>query len=213
MQRSVLVVFAVLAVFGIAPPTANAAHPKPVPTAAGIESHLPRLTRALRKRWPGIVFASVSHNHKTVVFYDSSALRLTDAQGRHPRELAVQLSWDFANAMITDMSFSFKPDNTRVAVLVTMIGGEPMGATWERLYTADVASGRVRLLTEWGYRIMGHGPKTGDREVRGWSADGKSVVVSGNVYGGQEMPIDQEMVGTETVLVNDIQGAKPRPKK
>jgi len=212
-QGALICILSVLSLVALSPGSTAAGASGPAPLADSIERKLPLLTRTLRKKWPGIAFAAISHNKKTVVFYDGKTIRLTDVQGRHPRKLALQLSWDFANAMITDIFFSFRSDDKRLAVLVTLVGGEPMGATSERLWTADVATGRVRHLTDWGYRIQGRGPQVGDRQIRGWSADGKSVIVSGTVYNGLEMPIDQKKTGTRTVLVKDEQSATPQVRR
>ena len=165
---------------------------------------LPPLSNALRKRWRNIEFAAVSHNRKIVALCDGSAIRLTDAQGKHPRRLSIHLPpRGIDEDLLDSVSFSFRPDDGRVAVLVATVGGEPIIATTEILYTTDVASGRIRQLEEWGYSLQGAGPETADRRVTGWTADGKSVIVTGDVYNGVDMPSQVWRIGQETVNVKD----------
>lgn len=119
------------------------------------------------------------------------------------RRLRVFLPDEIANTEIM-VSFVFRLDNRRVAILTTQIGGEPIGYTVERLWTADVASGRVRQLKKWEYRVQGSSPVTADRKIERWATDNKAVIITGTVYEGKEMPTDAHKIGTERVVVKDV---------
>lgn len=184
--------------------TAIAQYSPPIPPQFEVgPSRLPRLSHALRKRWPNIVSAAVSPNGKSVAVFDGSRVYLTDSIGKKARRLHVLLREEIANTEAL-VSIVFRRDNRRVAVLTTQIGGEPIGYTVERLWTADLASGRVRQLRKWEYRVQGSSPVTADRKIEKWATNNKAIIITGTVYEGKEMPTDAHKVGTERVVVKDV---------
>ncbi len=61
---------------------------------------------------------------------------------------------------------------------------------------------------KWEYRVQGPGPVTADRKIKGWTFNGKSVIVSGDIYRGADMPAEAEKVGAKAVIVRDAQRAR-----
>jgi len=175
--------------------TVIAQYGPPIPPQFEVgQLHLPPLSRTLRKEWPDIVSAAVSRNRKSVAFFDGSGVYLTDSAGRNVHRLHVLLREEMASEEVL-VSFAFRRDNRRVAILTTQIGGEPIGYTVERLWTADVVSGHVRQLKKWDYRVQGSSPVTADRKIERWATDGKAVIVTGTIYEGKEMPTDLTRLG------------------
>lgn len=158
----------------------------------------------LRRKWPReIASATVSPDGKTVALYDYDGVYLTDTHAKRLRKLHISpLLQNFASEHLV-VWFQFRPDSRRVAILTTLVFGEPQGAYIERLWTADVATGRVRRLAAWGDRVQGQGPQTGERSLKRWSLDGKSVILTGVIYDGVDMPSDAKRVGTERIVVKD----------
>jgi len=163
---------------------------------------LPHLSRTLRRTWPHILSAAVSRDGKHVALYTGSRVYLTNAQGQKARRLRVLLPEEIVNQE-TLVSFTFRPDNRRVAIMTTVIGGEPIGFTIERLWTAGVASGHLRQLRKWEYRVQGPDPVTADRKIAGWTKDNKAVIITGTIYRGEDMPSDARAAGVQRVRVND----------
>jgi hypothetical protein len=167
------------------------------------------LNDPLQRNWPiGIETAVLSPDGKTVAFYDTHGVYLSDRRGRHAHKLRMKLHENLANETL-NTSFFFRPDGKRVAILTTLDYGEPLGAFIERLWTADTTTGRVRKLHEWMDRVQGPGPITAERKLGGWSSNGRSVLIVGTVYNGAEMPIDAREVGKERVSIKDV----PVPKR
>jgi len=157
----------------------------------------------LRKKWRRpIESAAFSRDRKTAALYDGAGVYLIDAQGRRIRRIRIILFEKLANEQLI-VSFAFRPDSRRVAILTTLVYGEPMGAFIERLWTADVATGRARRLCAWADRVQGPGPITAERKLEGWTADKRSIIVSGVVFDGVEMPTDARRVGKERVVIKD----------
>lgn len=158
----------------------------------------------LRKKWPQeIQSAVISPDRTTVAFFDGSNVYLTNPQGRRVRKLPITLLENLANEQLT-VSFAFRKDSRRIAILTSLVYGEPMGAFIERLWTADTATGRTRKLSEWADRVQGPGPIVAERALEGWTSDGKSVVITGVIYDGLEMPSDAREVGTKRIIVKDV---------
>ena len=158
---------------------------------------------ALHKAWPrAIETAALSSDGKTVTIYDGTGVFLTDPRGKTVRRVRVILRENLASEHLL-VSFAFSPNDRRVAILTTLIYGEPLGAFIERLWTADVATGRCRHLSEWADRVQASGRVTAERRIEGWTEDGKSVIIHGVVYEGIEMPIDARVAGAEWVVVED----------
>lgn len=155
------------------------------------------------KRWPRpIQSAILSPDEKTIALYDGQGFFLTDTCGKSVRRLRIRVYRNLASEQLT-VSFRFRPDSRRVAILTAVLYGEPVGAFIETLWTADTATGRLRRLREWSGRIQGAGPITAERKLEGWSKDGRTVVVSGIIYDGLEMPSDAREAGVERVAVRD----------
>lgn len=159
------------------------------------------------KQWPrAIETAVLSPDGKAIAVYDGKGVFLTDAGGKQVRKVPITLFQKLANEEI-NVAFAFRPDSKRIAVLTTLNYGEPMGAFIERLWTADVATGKSRRLSEWEDRIQGSSPVTAERQIEGWTKDGKSIVVVGTVYGGEEMPVDAQKISTQRVIIKDSQSS------
>jgi hypothetical protein len=157
----------------------------------------------VRERWPrSILTAVLSPDGKTVAIHDDTGVSLVDPSGRNTRRAKVTLLENVANEQVA-VFFAFRPDSRRVAILARLTYGEPMGAFIERLWTADVATGCSRRLSEWSDRFQGSGPIVGDRRIEGWTPDGKSVIVTGVVYVG-EMPGEMRQAGTKQVVIRDV---------
>jgi len=52
--------------------------------------------------------------------------------------------------------------------------------------------------------VQGPGPIVAERALEGWTSDGKSVVITGVIYDGLEMPSDAREVGTKRIIVKDV---------
>jgi len=153
----------------------------------------------------------LSPNRKTIAIYDGTGVFLTDGAGKHVRRARIPLFENLANEHVS-VAFAFRPDSRRIAVLTTLVYGEPMGAFIERLWTVDVATGRYRRLSEWADRVQGSAPVTAEREIEGWTRDGRAVIVTGTVFAGAEMPVDAHKVGTQRVIVRDLPCSRQRRK-
>ena len=145
----------------------------------------------------------MSPDSKTVAIYDGKGVFLTDIGGKHVRKIPITLFQKLANETVS-VAFAFSPDSRRIAILTTLNYGEPMGAFIERVWTADVATGNSRRLSEWEDRVQGSSPVTAERKIEGWTKDGTAVIITGTVYGGEEMPIDVHKIGTKRVVLKDI---------
>jgi len=171
--------------------------------ASDAESRVLPPDHPIYKRWPqAIETAALSPDGKVIAVYDGKGVFLTDAEGKHVRKIPITLFQKLANEEVS-VAFAFRPDSRRIAILTTLNYGEPMGAFIERLWTADVATGKSRRLSEWEDRIQGSSPVTAERQIEGWTKDGKSIIVVGTVYGGEEMPVDAQKIGTQRVVIKD----------
>lgn len=158
---------------------------------------------SLREKWPrSILTAVVSTNGKTVAIHDDAGVFLTDQKGGNVRRVKITLLEKLANEQVT-VFFAFGPDSRRVAILTRLSYGEPMGAFIERLWTADVATGCSRRLSEWSDRFQGSGPIVAERSIEGWTPDGKSIVVSGVIYEG-DMPAEMHRTGSKRAVIRDM---------
>lgn len=168
---------------------------------------------SIHKRWPrAIETAVLSRDGKVIAVYDGRGVFLTDTNGKHVRKVPITLFQKLANEEVS-VAFAFRPDSKRVAVLTTLNYGEPMGAFIERLWTADVATGKSRRLSEWEDRIQGSSPVTAERQIEGWTGNGKSIIVVGTVYGGEEMPVDAQKIGTQRLVIEDSLSSGQQHKK
>lgn len=157
----------------------------------------------LREKWSRpIVAAVLSPDGKAVAIHDAAGVFLTDQKGGSVRKVRVTLLENLVNEQIA-VSLAFRPDSRRVAILTRLSYGEPMGAFIERLWTADVATGCSRCLSEWSGRFQGSGPIVAERRVDGWTSHGKSIAVSGVIYEG-DMPAEMRRAGTKQVVIKDI---------
>lgn len=171
--------------------------------ASSAESRVLPPDHPIYKRWPRAIETAVSSpDGKVIAVYDGKGVFLTDANGKHVRKVPITLFQKLANEEV-NVAFAFRPDSKRIAVLTTLNYGEPMGASIERLWTADAATGKSRRLSEWEDRIQGSSPVTAERQIEGWTKDGKSIIVVGTVYGGEEMPVDARKIGTQRVIIKD----------
>lgn len=157
---------------------------------------------AIRKKWPNLESGLLSPDGKTAAVYDGKAIYLTDSRGGNARKVQIKLV-DKVVSPHWSVSFCFRPDSQRVAILTTLVYGEPLGAYAERLYTADVARLQAVRIAAWDGRVQGRGPQTAEREIEGWSPDGMSVRIRGAVYDGEDMPSDAGQIGIEHMLVKD----------
>ena len=157
----------------------------------------------LRGKWPRPVLTGVlSPDGKTVAIHDDAGIFLTDQKGGNVRRVKITLLEKLANEQVAVL-FAFRPDSRRVAILTRLSYGEPMGAFIERLWTADVATGCSRRLSEWSDRFQGSGPIVAERSIEGWTRDGKSIVVSAVIYEG-DMPAEMHRIGTKRAVVRDM---------
>lgn len=179
-------------------PKAGTSAKKPLNFGSELPADAPLLTKWHRE----VPSAWVSPNRAVVALYDRKAVYLTDLRGRRIRRIPVTLYEDLANEIVS-VYFAFRPDSRRVAVFTSLDYGEPIGAKVDRLWTVDTVTGKRRRLQEWEYRIQGPGPQVGDYELAGWTADGRAVVLNATVYDGEEMPIDQQAVGSQRIVVQD----------
>lgn len=172
--------------------------------ASDVESRVLPPDHPIYKQWPrAIETAVVSPDGKVIAVYDGKGVFLTDVGGKQVRKAPITLFQKLANEEL-NVAFAFRPDGKRIAILTTLNYGEPMGAFIERLWTADVATGKSTRLSEWEDRIQGSSPVTAERQIEGWTKDGKSIIVVGAVYGGEEMPVDVQKVGTQRVTIKDL---------
>lgn len=155
------------------------------------------------KKWRHTIETAVlSPDAKWIALYDGMGVFLTDDQGKHVRKLPITLFQKLANEEVS-VNFAFRPDSKRIAILTTLNYGEPMGAFIERLWTADVATGKPRLLSKWEDRIQGSSPVTAERKIEGWTKDGSAIAIIGTVYSGEEMPVDAQRTGTQRTVIKD----------
>lgn len=157
----------------------------------------------LRGKWPrSILTAVISPNGKSIAVHDDTGIFLTNQEGGSARKVRVTLLENLANEQVA-VFFAFRPDSRRVAILTRLSYGEPMGAFIERLWTADVATGCSRRLSEWSDRFQGSGPIVAERNVEGWTPDGRSIVVSGVIYEG-DMPAEMHRTGSKRAVIRDM---------
>lgn len=173
-------------------------------TIAPASSVLP-LSHPIYKKWQHTIETAVlSPDGNGIALYDGTGVFLTDSQGKHVRKVPITLFQKLANEEVS-VALAFRPDSKRIAILTTLNYGEPMGAFIERLWTADVARGKPRLLSKWEDRIQGSSPVTAERKIEGWTKDGRAIAIIGTVYSGEEMPVDAQKVGTQRVVIKDSQ--------
>ncbi len=156
----------------------------------------------LREKWRRPILAAVlSPDGKTVAIHDGDGVFLTDQYGGSVRKVRVTLLENLANEQVM-VSLAFRRDGRRLAVLTRLMYGEPMGAYTERLWTADVATGCSRRLSEWSDRFQGSGPVVAERRVDDWASDGKSLTVAGVIYEG-DMPAEMHRTGVRKIVIQD----------
>lgn len=139
-------------------------------------------------KWPRpILEKAISPDGKTVAIWDAKGIYLTDASGKHIVRLRMEREAGIANEHF-GVSFCYNRQSTRLAALTQLSGGEPNIAEIDRLYWVNVRRPKTSEVADWEESIQGNGVAIVNRELVGWSADGKSILMRAEVWEGEGMP-------------------------
>lgn len=190
------------------PRVAGRSGDRPCPMAKGGDVQPLPSDHPIRKSWPrSILTGVISADGRTVAIHDSRGVFLTDQEGRSVRRVSITLLENLVNEEVT-VSFVFRCDSRRLAILTRLSYGEPMASFMERLWTADAIRGRSRCLKEWSDMFQGPGPVIAERQIEDWTPDGKSIIVRGIIYVG-DMPSEMHSAGTERSVIEDVPSKQP----
>jgi len=147
--------------------------------ASAVGSHL---------KWSRAIYEKVqSPDGKTWTVWDSTGVYLTDPSGKHATKLPIRCESSVGNEHFS-MSAKYNRQSTRLAVFTTFSGGEPGICENDRLYWVDTKSRRTQQIGQWDECIQGNGEAVLNRELLGWSADGKSIEMQAEVWQAEGMP-------------------------
>jgi len=139
-------------------------------------------------KWPRAIHKKVrSPDGKSWAVWDSTGVYLTDPSGKHATKLPIPRESSVGNEHF-DITVKFNRQGTRLAVFTTFSGGEPGICEKDRLYWVDTKSRRTQQIGQWDECIQGNGEAVLNRELLGWSADGKSIEMQAEVWQGEGMP-------------------------
>lgn len=169
----------------IAEPRQTAEDPVAEDTTASSRSEAPAEPSIT---WPRKIAKRVaSPNGRSQAIWDARGVYLTDSRGQQVVRLRIEGESGIANEYF-DITLRYNRQGTRLAVLTTSSGGEPGICQTDRLYWTNVKWPRARLVAEWHECIQGNGVAVVNRELLGWSIDGKSILTRAEAWQGEGMP-------------------------
>jgi hypothetical protein len=127
----------------------------------------------------------MSPNKKSLAVWDSKGIYLADATGKHATKLGTKPA---SVGEDQDISLTYNPQSTRLAILTKFSGGEPALCESDRLYWVDVNTRKMQSIGQWDDCTQGNGEAVVNRQLVGWSTDGNSIQMQAEVWQGEGMP-------------------------
>ncbi len=153
-------------------------------------------------KWPRAIHKKVqSPDGKVWAVWDSKGVYLTDASGKHATKLPIRCESSVGSEHF-DITAKYNRQSTRLAVFTTFSGGEPGICENDRLYWVDTKSRRTQQIGQWDECIQGNGEAVLNRELLGWSTDGKSIEMQAEVWQGEGMPAADSITSKSTRRVS-----------